>query len=407
MIEKIWTGTLPNGLRVVHVPATSKVGFCGVAVGAGSRDEACGKYGLAHFVEHTIFKGTLKRRSWHILNRMESVGGEINAYTTKEETVVYSVFPAEHLQRAAELIADLVQNSQFPEAELDKERDVVLEEANSYLDSPADAVYDDFEDLAWKNSALGHNILGTQADLLTISGNDCRQHLFALFAPRNMVFFALGPMTTSTVIRTAERYFGSMNNALMRQQRVAPAPVQPFHIARNIDSHQAHTIYGAPIFSMHDERKYALSLLNNLLGGPGMNSLLNVAIRERRGYAYSVESSLAMLSDCGLITIYFGSDVRNVNHCLRIIANTIDKLANKPMSTRALDAAKKQFIGQLQLADDIHETQALTAAKSCLHFGHIDPADVVEEHIKAVSAADIMDMASIITPNNASTLSLH
>lgn len=407
MIENIWIGALPNGLKVVHVPATSKVGFCGVIVGAGSRDEAPGKYGLAHFVEHTIFKGTIKRRAWHILNRMERVGGEINAYTTKEETVVYSIFPCEHLHRAAELIADLVQNSQFPQAELDKERDVVLEEANSYLDSPSDAVYDDFEDLLWTGSALGHNILGSQSDLLTISGNDCRQHLTSLFVPENMVFFALGPMTSNIVLQTAERYFGSMSNALMRLKRVAPDPVQPFHIVRNIDSHQAHTIYGAPTFSMHDNRKYALSLLNNILGGPGMNSLLNMAIRERRGYAYSVESSLAMLSDCGLITIYFGSDVRNVNHCLRIIANTIDKLATRPLSARTLDAAKKQFIGQLQLADDIHETQALAAAKSCLHFGHIDPADVVEEHIKAVSAADIMDMAAIITPGNASTLSLH
>ena len=277
--DDIFSCTLSNGLRVVHIASDSEVAYCGLAVNAGSRDELPGKWGLAHFVEHTIFKGTRRRRAWHIINRMERVGGELNAYTTKEETMVYSIFPREHFARATELIADLVANSQFPAAELAKEREVVLDEVDSYLDSPAEAIYDDFEDLIWKGSALGHNILGVEADLLTITGDDCRDYLDRLYVPENMVFFALGNMRHDVVARSAERYMGALNHRLNRTVRTAPAIVTPFHHSKAIDSHQSHTIYGVPVCSMYDDSRYAMSLLSNILGGPGMNSLLNVAIR--------------------------------------------------------------------------------------------------------------------------------
>lgn len=406
MAEEIRSHTLSNGLRIIHIPDNSKVAYCGIAVDAGSRDEAEGKFGLAHFVEHTIFKGTRRRKSWHIINRMERVGGELNAYTTKEETVVYSIFPSEHFSRATELIADLVENSQFPESELAKEREVVLDEVNSYLDTPSEAIYDDYEDLIWKGSSLGHNILGNEADLLTMTGNDCRKHLDHLYVPENMVFFALGSMRTDVVMRTAEKYFGCMKNPLQRSQRIAPATVETFREVRSIDSHQSHTIYGTPVFSMFDKRKYAMFLLNNILGGPGMNSLLNIAIRERRGYAYTVESSLSLLSDCGLFTIYFGSDAKHVRPSLRIIDNTIDTLATKPLSARALDAAKKQYIGQLRVASDSREAQALAAAKSMLYFNRISTDEETAAHITDITSADLMDMAALLTPSGASLLTL-
>lgn len=406
MADQVSFFTLDNGLKVVHQRRDSKAGICGVAVGAGSRDDPGDKLGLAHFVEHTIFKGTAKRKAWHILNRMERVGGELNAYTTKEETVVYSAFPGEHFGRAAELIADLVQNSQFPAAPLARERDVVLEEASSYLDTPAEAVYDDFEDLIWAESGLGHNILGMEAHLASIDGDDCRRHLHSLFTPDNMVLFALGPMSPDSVLTTARKLFGEMTSSLQRRPRTAPAPVQPFSRARQIGSHQAHTIYGAPAFSMRDPMKYPMSLLCNMLGGPGMNSLLNVAIREKRGYAYSVEANMAALSDCGLLTVYFGSDQEHVRRCLQIIGRTITSLAEKPLTHRALDAAKKQLIGQLRLADDNSETRALAIAKSALHFGRVEPDAETEARIGDVTPQQIMDAAAAIAPANASILTL-
>ena len=399
-------GRLANGLRTVHLHCHSKVAYCGVTVGAGSRDDPDDRHGLAHFVEHTIFKGTLRRRSWRIISRMERVGGEISAYTTKEETVVYSVFPCAYFDRAAELISDIVINSQFPENELAKERDVVLEEVNSYLDTPSEAVYDDFEEMVWRGSALGHNILGNEAHLLATTSADCRKHLENLFAPGNMVFFALGPMCPDAVTRLAEKYFGQLDRPLVREARVKPAVLPPFHATRDIGSHQAHTIYGVPIFGVHDSRKYALSLLNNILGGPGMSSLLNVAIRERRGYVYTIESSLLLLSDCGLFTVYFGSDCCHVRPSLRIMGNIIDRLASKPMTQRTLDAAKRQFIGQWRINDDNHENRALAAAKSVLHFGRIDPDEAVVARISDVTPAQVMDAAESIEAQVASTLTL-
>ncbi len=403
----IFSCTLTNGLRVVHIATGSEVAYCGLAVNAGSRDEAPGKWGLAHFVEHTIFKGTRRRRAWHIINRMERVGGELNAYTTKEETMVYSIFPREHFARATELIADLVANSQFPAAELAKEREVVLDEVNSYLDSPSEAIYDDFEDLIWKDSSLGHNILGVEPDLLTITGDDCRNYLSQLYVPENMVFFALGNLRHDAVARTAERYLGQLHHPLCRMERKAPAIVKPFHHTRGIESHQAHTIYGAPACSMHDERRYAMSLMSNILGGPGMNSLLNVAIRERRGYAYTVESSLALLSDCGLLTIYFGSDEEHVAPSKRIIAGTIDRLAAKPLTDRALDAAKKQYTGQLRVASDSHESRIIAAAKSMLYYGRVGSREETAQRIAAITAQQLQDAAATIAPHLASTLTLH
>lgn len=387
--------TLANGMRAVYCQRRGNVAYCGVAVNAGSRDEA-GDKGLAHFVEHTIFKGTSRRRAWHILNRMELVGGELNAYTTKEETLVYSLFPTGNMPRAMELIADLVQNSIFPDRELEKEREVVLEEILSYRDSPSEAIYDDFEDLIFAGNALGHNILGDETSLQGLSSEKCRKFIENLYTPDNMVLFGVGDTQPDRFFRLAERHFGCFHRSLARPQRIAPTDVPQFAETRNVESHQAHTLIGIPTFGMHDERKYALLLLNNILGGPGMNSLLNVAIRERHGYAYTVESAVTLFSDCGLMTVYFGSDERYAKRCLQLVDRTLDALASSPMRQRALDAAKKQYAGQLLVGSESLEGTALSMGKSVMHFGTVNTVDEITDRIRSVTADQLRDAAASI-----------
>lgn len=396
--------TLPNGLRMVHITTTNQVAWCGLAVNAGSRDEREGQYGLAHFVEHTIFKGTEHRRAWHILNRMERVGGELNAYTTKEGTMIYSVFPHQHLPRAIDLLADLVQWSVFPQEELDRERDVVLEEAASYRDTPSDAVYDDFEDMLLSGSELGHNILGKKEDLENLTREDCMRYLKALYVPGNMAFFSVGPERPERVFRIAERAFGGMDHATSSRQRVAPPQVEPFTRTMRIGTHQAHTIVGARVPDMNHPLRHALMLLNNILGGPGMNSLLNVELRERRGYVYTVESTLTLLSDCGWMEIYLGCDPDDVPSSLRVIERITSRLSQQLLPERRLEAYKKQYCGQLVVAADSTEFLAMRAGRGMLYHGSVATIDDTIASIQAVTAEQIASVASYLAADRLSSL---
>ncbi len=396
--------TLANGLRLVHVSMPTQVAWCGLAINAGSRDEQEGHYGLAHFVEHTIFKGTKHRRAWHILNRMERVGGELNAYTTKEGTMLYSVFPGEHLPRAVDLLADLVQWSVFPQEELDRERDVVLEEAASYRDTPSDAVYDDFEDLLFADSELGHNILGRKEDLERLSSDDCMRYLKTLYVPANMAFFSVGPARPDRVFSLAEKAFGAMSHALPPRHRSVPSSVAPFNKVIQIGTHQAHTIVGARVPDMSHPLRYALMLLNNILGGPGMNSLLNVELRERRGYVYTVESTLTLLSDCGWMEIYLGCDSRDVKSSLRVIDRITARLGQELLPERRLEAYKKQYCGQLVVAADSSEFMAMRAGRGLLYHGTVATVDQTIERIQAVTPDDIARAASYLSRDALSSL---
>ena len=396
--------TLPNGLRMVHITTTSQVAWCGLAVNAGSRDEQEGHHGLAHFVEHTIFKGTKHRRAWHILNRMERVGGELNAYTTKEGTMVYSVFPHQHMARAIDLLADLVQWSVFPQEELDRERDVVLEEAASYRDTPSDAVYDDFEDRLFAGSELGHNILGKKEDLERLTREDCLRYLKTLYVPTNMVFFSTGPEKADLVFRQAERSFGDMSHVMAPRHRCTPPEVAPFKEVIQIGTHQAHTIVGARVPSVGHPLRYALMLLNNILGGPGMNSLLNVELRERRGYVYTVESTLSMLSDCGWLEIYLGCDLDDVRSSLRVIERITSRLSNELLPERRLEAYKKQYCGQLLVAADSSEFMAMRAGRGLLYHGKVASIDDTIASINAVTPDEIVRAAAFLTSDRLSSL---
>lgn len=399
--------TAPNGLRMVHRRCDSPVGYCGVAVNVGSRDEEPGRFGLAHFVEHTIFKGTARRRAFHIINRMETVGGELNAYTTKEETMIYSLFPAGNLVRAVDLIADLVLHSEFPRVQIDREREVVADEIDSYLDTPSEAVFDDFEDLIFAGSGLGHNILGTVEDIASFTPEVCRDYLDRFYSPGEMVFFYMGPDKPERVIACAEKYFGAMNHpSAQRRRDDAVQATAPFDIVRQSGNHQAHTVAGARVGGLHDPRRYATALLTNILGGPGMNSLLNVELREKRGLVYSIEASTSLFTDTGLFTLYMGCDHDDVARCRRIAANVIDSMASSPMSPRRLEAAKKQYLGQLIVASENREQAALSAGRATLLYGRVRRPDEVTESVNSVTAADIMEAAAMIASGKCSFLTL-
>ncbi|WP_286643030.1 pitrilysin family protein [Duncaniella freteri] len=401
---------LRSGLRaVMHHRPGSVVEHCGVAVRAGSRDEHPDHYGLAHFVEHTIFKGTLRRRAWHILNRMERIGGELNAYTTKEETVIYTTYPAGHTPRSLDLIADLVENSQFPTVEIDRERLVVAEEIDTYLDIPSEGIYDDFDELIFAGTPLAHPILGSRDSIERLTTDVCRSYLTNFYTPDNMVLFYSGPEKPEKVARMAERYFsghaeGKPRNIVGADLKEPMPASAPFDEIREIGTHQAHTILGTRISDMYSPKRYAMSLLTNILGGPGMNSQLNVALRERRGLVYTVDASTALLSDTGLFTIYYGCDAEDVERCRRIATDIIERQAEHILSARQLEDAKRQYIGQLTVASTNTEQRALNMARSTLFRGHtISPQEHLDA-IRALSPSDIITAASTLIPLSRLTL---
>lgn len=387
--------TLANGLRVAYLRKPGNVAYCGLAINAGSRDDG-NLFGLAHFVEHTIFKGTKKRKAWHILNRMERIGGELNAYTTKEETLIYSVFPSGNMPRAMELISDLVCGSIFPDRELEKEKDVVIEEIQSYRDSPSEAIFDDFEDLIFAGSPLGHNILGDESTLEGIMSQHCMEYIKNLYVPENMVLFAVDSIPAERFQKLAEQFFSHMNHPLNRPERQKITTVERFDIVKDFETHQCHTIIGTQTFGMHDADKYPLLLLNNILGGPGMNSTLNVSIRERRGYAYTVESSVTLLPDCGLFTIYFGSDERHAAKCVRLAEQELTRIAEHGLSANALNAAKKQYTGQLIVSSENPESKALSLGKEILYYNRMLTVGEIVKHINAVSNDDIRRIGEML-----------
>ncbi len=401
--------TLENGLKIVHIHRPgARTAIAGVAINAGSRDETPDRYGLAHFVEHTIFKGTYRRRSHHIINRMESVGGELNAYTTKEETFIYSIYPRGNTARALDLLADLISNSSFPEAELKRERQVVADEIESYLDTPSEAVFDDFDELIFKGTGLAHNILGNTESLRRLDTICCFTWIMHHFVSKRMVLFYSGAGTAESFTRLAEKYFSDifLGRGVRLHRNASNTTVRPFDITRDINSHQSHTVMGARVGGMFSKDRHCLSLMNNILGGPGMNSLLNVSMRERRGLVYSVESSLAMYTDVGLLTIYFGCDPEDTCQCRSLVDDELKRLADTPLSERKLMSAKRQYIGQLTVAAASHEQMVLSIARSALFANRALTHDEIAAKINQVSADDICRMAqSILTPGY-STLTL-
>lgn len=405
------THTLANGLRIIHLPSAQPVVYCGYAVGAGTRDEELGREeGMAHFCEHITFKGTERRSSMQILGHLESVGGDLNAFTNKEETVYHAAVLKENIDRAVDLLTDIVFHSTYPQAEIDKEVEVIVDEIESYNDSPAELVYDLFENAVFGGHPLGHNILGTAEKLRRYTTADALRFTRRYYRPENSVFFAYGDVDFRKLVRLLERANANVAAVSLPPQQqtlcdelagccgndTAAAVLPPYvaqHIEHHMDTHLAHVMLGTRAYDVHDERRIALYLLNNILGGPGMTARLNVSLRERNALVYTVESMAQSYSDTGLWAVYFGCDPKNVKRCLRLIRRELDKVMQRPLSDAQLRAAKRQIRGQIGIACDSRESFALDFAKSYLHYGWKKDVTALCERIDALTAADLQRVA--------------
>lgn len=386
--------TLRNGLRIIHEPLLSKVAYCGFAIDVGTRDEADNEQGMAHFVEHLIFKGTQKRKAWHILNRMENVGGDLNAYTNKEETVVYAAFLTEHFERALELLGDIVFHSVFPQHEIEKETEVIIDEIQSYEDTPSELIFDDFEDMIFRDHPLGRNILGCSDLLRSFRSEHLLSFTSRFYQPEDVVFFVYGNLDFKKIVRLAEKYLSDIPTVKVDNQRTPPLVYTSEHQVVSKDTHQAHIMIGSRGYNAYNDKRTALYLLNNLLGGPGMNSRLNVALRERRGLVYSVESNLTSYTDTGVFCIYFGTDIEDIDTCLKITYKELKRMREIEMSTAQLTAAKKQLIGQIGVASDNNENNALRMAKSFLHYHRYESSEAVYRRIEELTSKQLLEVAN-------------
>ena len=455
------TYTLDNGLRIIHLPSDSKVVYCGYQINAGTRNEEPGEEGLAHFCEHVTFKGTERRKAWHILNCLESVGGDLNAYTNKEGTVYYSAILKEHIARAVDLLSDIVFHSVYPQAEIDKEVEVICDEIESYNDSPAELIYDEFENILFKGSPLGHNILGTAEQVRAFKTEDALRFTRKLYRPDNAIFFAYGDIDFKKLVRLLQRALADDESVVNLAEEKLPQISQITQISWNENSiaeeksvssvksvgientkksagnenteksvssvksvgpknypsvgpknypsvgdriagqtivmqkntHQAHVMIGTRAYDVNDDRRMPLYLLNNMLGGPGMNAKLNLALREHNGLVYTVESTMVAYGDTGTWSIYFGCDEHDVKRCLRLVRKELDKFMQKPLSDAQLKAAKKQIKGQIGVACDNRENFALDFGKSFLHYGWEKNVDRLYEQVDAITAAQIQAVA--------------
>lgn len=433
------TYTLDNGLRIIHLPSDSKVVYCGYQINAGTRNEEPGEEGLAHFCEHVTFKGTERRKAWHILNCLESVGGDLNAYTNKEGTVYYSAILKEHIARAVDLLTDIVFHSVYPQAEIDKEVEVICDEIESYNDSPAELIYDEFENIIFKGSPLGHNILGTAEQVRSFKTEDALRFTRKLYRPDNAIFFAYGDIDFKKLVKlirkaladddsgkVAENAANSVGklaeeklpqisqitqisgdeNSITTEKSVSSVksvgPENYPSVGKEIagqtivmqkNTHQAHVMIGTRAYDVNDSRRMPLYLLNNMLGGPGMNAKLNLALREHNGLVYTVESTMVAYGDTGIWSIYFGCDEHDMKRCLRLVRKELDKFMQKPLSEAQLKAAKKQIKGQVGVACDNRENFALDFGKSFLHYGWEKNVDRLYEQVDEITAEQIQAVA--------------
>ena len=387
------TYILPNGIRGIHRQVRSSVTHCALVVNAGSRDELKGEYGIAHLTEHALFKGTERRRAYQVNCRLENLGGELNAYTTKEDTTLHATVMRHDFNRAVELIGDVIFRSTFPERELRKEREVIADEINSYKDSPSERIYDDFEDLIFKNSELGHNILGSKSTIARLSTDELRSFVGRTYTTDQMVFSSIGNFSVNTARSVAERYLGGFDATQREYERTSPLAYEPFALSQLRHTHQAHGIIGTRGYSISDERRLPLALLVNILGGPSANSLLNIELRERRGLSYNVEATYTPYSDCGIVGIYFSSDHCNAEECIALIEREVDALRHTPITARRLSIAKRQFVAQMAVAMESNEGYMLGAGKSYLLYKDIDTLEEAYKKVMAITAEQIMEVA--------------
>ena len=387
------TYTLPNGIRGIHRQVRGSVAHCALVIGAGSRDELPSEYGLAHFTEHAFFKGTERRRAWQVNGRLENLGGELNAFTTKEDTTIHATTLRGDFAKAAELIADIAFHSTFPDRELEREKEVIVDEINTYKDSPADLIYDTFEDLLFEGSQLGHNILGRKAALARYNGGAIRAFTRRMHTTDRMVFSSIGNFSPRVAEAVAARYFGEQTAAVCRSERVVPGPCTAFEKSVVKHTHQTHCIIGNRAYGIAEERRLPLALVVNILGGPCANSLLNMVVRERNGLSYNIEASYTPSGDTGIVAIYFSSEHGNAEQCIELIEGQLQRLRTQPLTSRQLSMAKKQFIAQLAISSESNESYMLGAGKSLLTHDEIDTMEQVYAKVRELTAAQLTEVA--------------
>ena len=397
--------TLPNGIKIILSHTPSKVVYSGVYINVGSRDEHGADEGMAHFIEHSLFKGTSHRKAYHILNRIDGVGGELNAFTTKEETCVYATSLAEHLPRCLELFADILFCSIFPEAEIEKEREVVIEEINSYSDLPAELIYDQFEELAYEGHPLAHNILGTKRNVRRFTPGRLRAHMERNYTPSRMVISVVGDVEFGRLVRMCERYFGSFGNHESAVDRSVRPVFHRFERTVHKRTHQAHILIGCEAPDIYNGDKTAFTLINNILGGPAMNSRLNVAVRERYGFCYSVESQYVPMSDTGLFYIYAGVDLDAQDRAIGLIRRELECMATVKLTPQQLRQAQRQFIGQMAINNDNGSNEMQSIGKACLNFEHVDTLEEMNADIMNLTPDEVLRVAqSRFAPDGISML---
>ncbi|MBB3187052.1 M16 family metallopeptidase [Microbacter margulisiae] len=402
-----FTHTLSNGLRLVHLPDNSPVSYCGFAINAGTRDELSSQHGIAHFIEHMLFKGTKHRKAWHILNSMETEGGELNAYTTKEETFVYAVFLETAIEKAVDLLADMVGNSIFPQKEMGKESDIILDEIESYNDSPSELIFDEFEQLLFDSYPIGRNILGSPESISTFTQSDLVTFHTAHYHSERMVFFSFGKTDFQKIIRLGEKYLTAIPVSTKPYIRTPPQVYIPKNEVFHKETHQEHYILGNRAYSLSHPNRTAFYLLNNILGGPGMNSLLNLSLRERSGLVYQIESNYTPYTDTGTFTIYYGTDPKNHKKCHALVYKELDKLKDKPLSEKSLVKAKHQLMGQLAIASENKESIALSFGRSLLQMGTFESLNDIMTNLQHVTVFDLQKLAQEIFDDNQLTSLLY
>ncbi len=396
---------LSNGIRLIHKMASSPVAHCGIIINAGSRDELPEEAGIAHFIEHVIFKGTNKRKAWHVISRLEDVGGDLNAYTSKEETFVYASFLSLYYERSLELFADIIFNSSFPEKELEKEKDVIIDEINSYLDSPSDLIFDEFEEVLFNNHPIGHNILGSPESVKSFG----RQHIQS-FMQRNyltdrMVICSVGKLDFNRLIFLCEKYFGHIPASGGKSERKTFTGYQPSVIQAAKSNFQTHCILGNIAYDITNDHKTTLALLTNILGGPGMNSRLNMAIREKHGYSYNIEAHYQPYCDTGIFNIYLGTDTDFIEKSLKLVYKELKNLRETELGTLQLHKAKQQIIGQISISLESNIAEMISIGKSHLFYETVDSMEDMVKKIENITSKGLLDVANqIFVPEQFSML---
>jgi predicted Zn-dependent peptidase len=388
------TYTLPNGIRLIHKPTDSPVGHLGILINTGSRDEDPDEHGLAHFIEHSVFKGTKKRKAFHVLSRIEDVGGELNAYTTKEETILYSTFLAEFYERAAELLSDILFNSVYPEKELKREKEVVIEEINSYKDSPAELIFDDFEELVYDGHPIARNILGTPECISRFDRDSIIRFTANNYHTDQMVISSVGKINFEQLKKYIQKYFGFAETRTRLNGRKRFENYSPNKRILQKNTFQAHCILGNIALEIMHPKRIAMVLLNNIIGGQAMNSRLNLALRERKGMAYNIESGYTAYSDTGLFNVYFGTEYENLEKAINIVLKEFKLLREKNLGSLQLSKAQKQLMGQIAISSENYEDLMLAIGKSYLVFNKVDTIQTILKKIEKVTPSDLMEVAN-------------